>query len=269
MLPWQRAQIVQKIMNYCPDELGMPFFLWTRESVATLIFKIFRIRYSKWTIGRYLSDWGFTPQKPVRKAIEQNPIAVKKWLEVDYPKIRKRAHNEQATIYWGDEMGLRSDHNAGKTYGVKGKTPVIARTGKRFSCNMISAITNLGSLSFMIYHENFTDDVFLKFLKKLIHKSTRKVFLIVDRHRSHRSKKVNAWLELHVNRIQLEFLPPYCPELNPDEFLNQDVKSSMGKKRPQNIAEMKKNLRNHLKTRQKQPNIIQKFVRGCHTQYSV
>ncbi len=165
-------------------------------------------------------------------------------------------------------MGLRSDHNVGRTYGLKGKTPVVKRTGNRFSCNMISTITNLGKLSFMVFHENFTQDVFLKFLKRMVRQSDRKVFLIVDNHRSHKSKKVNTWLKDNEEHIRLFHLPSYCPELNPDEFLNQDVKSHLGKKRLQTKVQMVKTLNSHLKMRQKQPQVIQNFVKGCHHRYS-
>jgi transposase len=265
--PWQSAQIVKTIKNYCPDDLSMPFFLWTRESVGLLIKNKFKITLSKWTVGRYLANWGLTPQKPARRAIEQNPKAIEKWFKVEYPMIQKLAKKEKATIHWGDEMGLRSDHNVGRTYGIKGKTPVVKRTGNRFSCNMISSITNLGKLRFMIFHENFTEDVFLEFLKRLVCQCDRKVFLIVDNHRAHKSKKVNGWLRNNKEHIQLYYLPSYCPELNPDEFLNQDVKSYMGKQRVHTKAQMVNNLNKHLKMRQKQPHIIQNFVRGCHSQY--
>lgn len=265
--PWQSAQIVNLIKNSCPDELSMPFFLWTRESVGHLIKNKFKISLSKWTVGRYLANWGFSPQKPARRAIEQNPKAIEKWFEIEYPMIQKLAKKDKATIHWGDEMGLRSDHNVGRTYGVKGKTPIVKRTGNRFSCNMISSITNLGKLSFMVFHENFTQDVFLKFLKRLIRQCDRKVFLIVDNHRAHKSKAVNKWLTVNVDRIKLFYLPSYCPELNPDEFLNQDVKSYMGKQRVHTKAQMVNNLNKHLKMRQKQPNIIQNFVKGCDSRY--
>lgn len=268
LLPWQSAQIVKMIKNYCPNDLGLPFFLWTRESAGVLIFKKFQIRYSKWTVGRYLAKWGFTSQKPIKRAFEQNPHAIKKWFEIEYPLIQRRAKKEKAAIYWGDEMGLRSDYASGKTYGIKGQTPVFRSTGKRFSCNMISAITNHGKLYFMIYQEKFTEDIFIKFLKKLVRQVDRKLFLIVDRHPSHQSKKVRQWLTVNERMIRLEFLPPYCPELNPDELLNQDVKSNVGKKRAQNSFEMIKNLNSHLRMRQKQPDIIQKFVSGCHPLYA-
>lgn len=266
--PWQCAQIVCLIKNYKPDELSMPFFLWTRESVGSLILNKFNIKLSKWTVGRYLAKWGFSSQKPARRAIEQNPEAIKKWIEIEYPAIQKLARKEYATIHWGDEMGLRSDHNVGRTYGLIGKTPVVKRTGNRFSCNMISTITNLGKLSFMIFHENFTSEIFIKFLKRLIQQSSKKVFLIVDRHRAHRSKLVQQWLKKHEKAIRIFYLPSYCPELNPDEFLNHDVKSYLGKNRVENKAEMIKKLNGHLRMRQKQPNIIQNFIRGCHPKYA-
>jgi transposase len=266
--PWQCAQVVYLIKKYKPDELSMPFFLWTRESVGMLILNKFKIKLSKWTVGRYLEKWGFSSQKPARRAIEQNPKAIEKWFKIEYPSIQKMSKKERATIHWGDEMGLRSDHNVGKTYSIKGKTPVVKRTGNRFSCNMISTITNLGKLSFMVFHENFTSEIFLKFLKRLIQKRTRKVFLIVDRHRAHRSKQVNQWLTENIEAIRVFYLPSYCPELNPDEFLNQDIKSHLGKQRLQNKPEMIKKLNCHLKMRQKQPSIIQNFIKGCHPKYA-
>ena len=266
--PWQSAQIVNLIKNYCPDELSMPFFLWTRESVGLLIQDKFKIKLSKWTVGRYLAKWGFSPQKPARRAIEQNPKAIERWFEIEYPAIQKLSKKANATIHWGDEMGLRSDHNVGRTYGIKRKTPVVKRTGNRFSCNMISTITNLGKLTFMVFYENFTSEIFLKFLKRLTRQSNRSVFLIVDNHRAHKSRQVNEWLRENVEHIRLFYLPSYCPELNPDEFLNQDVKSHLGKQRIHTKLQMIKTLNSHLKMRQKQPHVIQNFVKGCHSQYA-
>lgn len=172
--PWQCAQIVSLIKNYNPDELSMSFFLWTRDSVGALILNKFNIKLSKWTVGRYLANWGFSSQKPARRAIEQNPEAIKKWFEIEYPSIQKLAKKEMATIHWGDEMGLRSDHNVGRTYGLKGITPIVRRSGNRFSCNMISTITNLGKLSFMIFHKNFTSEIFLSFLKRMVQQTPRR-----------------------------------------------------------------------------------------------
>ncbi len=126
LAPWQAATTVRLIADRCPDQLKLPFALWTREAVRDLIARRFGLRLSVWTVGRYLTRWGFTPQKPVRRAYERDPEAVRQWLTTAYPAIRARARRERATIYWGDEMGVRSDHQAGTSYGRRGETPVIA-----------------------------------------------------------------------------------------------------------------------------------------------
>lgn len=259
--PWEAAQVVKKIRNYCPDDLGLPFFLWTRDAVKILIERQFKISLSKWTVGRYLKRWGFSSQKPIRRAVEQDPLAIQKWLSITYPAIQRQAKREGAEILWGDEMGLRSDHHTGKTYGIRGKTPVVRRTGKRFGCNMISAISNQGTLRFMVFRESFKVDVFITFLRRLVRQRTRKLFLIVDQHPVHKSKKVSTWLKHHEKQVKIFFLPSYCPELNPDELLNQDVKSqALSKQRPTSQDEMLKCVIKHLRMRQKQPTIVKKFV---------
>lgn len=266
--PWQSAQVVKDIRNYCPDDLGLPFFLWTREGVSVLIKRKFNITLSKWTVGRYLKNWGFSCQKPVRRAIEQNPLAIQTWLTSTYPAIQRKANKEKAEILWGDEMGLRSDHHTGKSYGIVGKTPVLKRTGKRFGCNMISAISNQGTLRFMVFRGSFNIDLFLSFLRRLVRQHKRKVFLIVDRHPVHKSKKVEKWLKEHVSQVEIFFLPGYCPELNPDELLNQDVKSqALSKKRPASQDEMLKCVISHLRMRQKQPDVVKSFVEKIHASY--
>jgi len=121
LLPWQAAQIAKAVMDHHPEQLKLPFFLWTREAVALLIKRRFGVQLSVWTVGRYLKRWGFTPQKPARRAWEQNPEQVQHWLEHEYPSIRRQAQREKAQIYWGDEMGLRSDHAVGRSYGRKGQ----------------------------------------------------------------------------------------------------------------------------------------------------
>jgi transposase len=144
LLPWQAAQIAKTVTDHHPEQLKLPFYLWTREAVALLIKRRFGVQVSVWTVGRYLKRWGFTPQKPARRAWEQNPDQVRQWLEQEYPSIRRQAQREKAQTYWGDEMGLRSDNAVGRSYGLKGQTPVILATGKRCGCNMVSAITNQG-----------------------------------------------------------------------------------------------------------------------------
>ena len=269
LLPWQAAQIAKTVIDRHPEQLKLPFYLWTREAVGGLIERRFDIRLSVWTIGRYLARWGFTPQKPLRRAYEKNPEEVRRWLEEDYPKIRKQAKREKAGIYWGDEMGLRSDHSVGRSYGRRGQKPVIPGTGQRFGCNMISAITNQGQLNFMVFKERFRTEVFKEFLKRLVRQSKRKVFLIVDGHPVHRAIKIREWLENNADHISLFFLPGYSPELNPDEILNQDVKSNaVGKKRPHNQKELLSNVRGYLRSRQRLPHVVKSYFNEKHVRYA-
>jgi transposase len=211
----QEAAIVALIQGRCPDQLGLPASLWTREMVGALIKQRFGLALSVWTVGRYLRRWGLSPQKPARRAYENNPEAVRHWLEVEYPEVRKQAKAEGAEIHWGDEMGVRSDHQAGRTWGRKGQTPVVRGTGKRFRCNIISTLTNQGTLRFRVFQENFNGEVFIDFLRRLVRDRGKKVYLIVDRHPVHVSRKVRRWVERHQAQIRLVYLPPYSPELNP------------------------------------------------------
>lgn len=269
LLGWQSAQIAKSIVDRCPDQLKMPFYLWTREAVGQLIERKFGVRLSVWTVGRYLGRWGFTPQKPMRRAFEKNPEAVHRWLDEKYPAIRKQAKQEKADIYWGDEMGMRSDHTVGRSYGRRGQTPVILGTGVRFGCNMVSAITNKGQLNFMVFKQRFKANVFEEFLRRLVRQSERKVFIIVDGHPVHRSGKVKKWLNKNEKHIRLFFLPSYSPELNPDEILNQDVKSNaVGRKRARCQSELIANVRSFLWGRQHRANVVKKYFSEKHVSYA-
>lgn len=269
LAPIQAAQTVRMITDRCPDQLKLPFALWTRAAVGHLIEERFDVSLSVSTVGRYLRRWGMTPQKPLRKAFEQNPKEVKRWLEERYPAIRKEAKSEQAEIHWGDEMGLRADHQTGRSYGRRGHTPVIEGTGKRFGCNMISTVTNLGTLRFMIFKESFTSDIFIRFLQRLIQSTDRMVFLIVDGHPAHKSAKTKRWLKRHADRIRLFLLPGYSPELNPDEMLNNDVKSNaVGRRRAKTQTELIGNVRSYLWSKQKCPEIVQSYFHAPSVQYA-
>jgi len=249
----EQIQKVKKwIKDKLPEQLKLPYGLWTREAVQMLIRRKFRVKISITTTGRYLDEWGFSPQKPVYKAYEQDSAAVREWLEKEYPSIKRKAKKEKAEIHWGDETGMRSDHQAGRTYAPKGKTPVIEKTGKRFKINMISSLTNKGTLEFMVYRTGFNTEVFIVFMKQLIKHSKQKIFLIADRHPAHQTKRVEQWLEENKAKISLYYLPAYSPELNPDELVNQDVKTNIiGKKRPHNVEQMQKNVRSFMRKRRK------------------
>jgi transposase len=270
LAPWQAAQIAQALCDKRPEQLKLPFYLWTRDAVVELIERRFGVQVSRWTAGRYLKRWGFTPQKPMRRAFEQSDAAVRTWIEDEFPRIRREAKREGAAIYWADEMGLRSDHTVGRTFSPRGKTPVVRGTGQRFSCNVISAITNQGELTFMVFQESFTVKVFLRFLRRLLRQNRgRKLYLIVDGHPVHRAKLVNAWLEKHGEEIRLICLPSYSPELNPDEMLNQDVKSNaLGRKRPATPGDLLRNVRGYLRSRQKTPSIVHRYFLEPHVRYA-
>lgn len=265
----QEAAIVALIEGHCPDQLGLPGSLWTRETVGTLIRRHFGLALSVWTVGRYLRRWGLTPQKPARRAYEQDPKAVQHWLEVEYPEVRKQAKAEGAEIHWGDEMGVRSDHQAGRTWGRKGRTPVVRGTGQRFRSNIISTLTNQGVLRFRVFQENFNGEVFIDILRRLVWDRGRKVDLIVDRHPVHISKKARRWVEHHQTKIRLIYLPPYSPELNPGEFLNQDVKANAaGRQRPRTKVQMMANLPSYLRSTQKFPDLVRRYFHAEAVRYA-
>lgn len=265
----QAARVRRKITDRCPDQLRLPFALWTREAVQQLIAREFGVEVSVRTVGRYLRDWGFTPQKPARRALERDPFAVRHWLREEYPAIQSAAKAENAEIFWGDEMGLRSDHASGRSYAPAGRTPLIVVSGKRFGCNMISAITNRGKLYFMVFKKRFTAAVFLSFLQRLVRQIDRLLFLIVDGHPVHRAAPVRDWLARNVTRIRLFHLPAYSPDLNPDEYLNQDVKSnSVGRQRPRNVDEMVSNVRSYLRGTQKRPHIVAGYFHAEPVRYA-
>lgn len=227
------ARVVRRIVGACPDRLRLPFALWTREAVVMLLERDFGLSVSVWTAGRYLRSWGMTPQEPVRRAYERDPVAVAAWLNDTYPAIARRARAEGAEIHWGDEMGLRADYQAGRSWGLRGDTPFVPGTGQRFRCNMISTITNKGRLAFMLFIENFDTPVFVRFLRRLVRYVGRKTFLILDSHFVHKAGAARKRLERHRHEVEVFFLPTYAPDLNPDELLNQDVKANaLGRRRP-------------------------------------
>lgn len=264
----QAAEVRNLIKDKLPDQLKLPYGLWKREAVQQLILDRYGIVLSRWQVGRYLKLWGYTPQKPIRKAFEQKPEQVKQWLEKEYPSIKRRASKEKAVIYFGDETGMRSDHQAGRSYAPKGETPVIKSTGQRLSLNMISAISNKGQLQFMII-DRFNGEVFIDFLKRMIRYSKEKLFFVTDGHPAHKTKKLKEWLEGNKERIEVFFIPPYSPELNAQEYLNQDVKTNViGKKRPVNKAQMCANVESFMNKRKNNRRQVQKYFHQKHVRYA-
>lgn len=265
----QAATIVKQITDRTPDQLKLPFALWTREAVRDLIAQRTGVEVSVRTAGRYLQRWGFTPQKPLRRAYERDPVAVARWKREEYPAIVKEAKLEDAEIHWGDQLGARSDHQAGRSYGRRGQTPVIPGTGQRFRANMMSSITNRGHLCFLVFDGSFNAAVFIRFCRRLLRQRRRKIFLIVDGHPVHRSAAVRDWLHANRRRIRMFFLPGYSPELNPDEYLNNDVKTNaIGRQRPATKAALILNLNQYLRDTQRRPNLVRNYFKAEPVQYA-
>jgi transposase len=266
----QQQEVVALVREATPDQLGLPGFLWTREAIGELIAQRYGLWLARTTVGGYLRGWGFSPQKPQHRALEQNPVAVARWLDETYPAIRAQAKREGGVVLWLDEMGVRSDAAAGRSWAPVGQTPVIKRTGKRFRVNMLSAISNQGLLRFRLFVGSFNGPVFIDFLRRLLRDCDgRRVHLIVDGHPVHRAKLVGAWVAGHAERIQLHFLPGYSPELNPVELLNHDVKANAaGRRRPRSAGELREELHGYLRRRQRQPEVLVRFFDYPSTRYA-
>jgi transposase len=249
---WQAATVRNLIRDRHPEQLKLPFVLWTSDAVRQLIWNRFQVRLAARSVRRYLQIWGFAPQKPRRAAYERDAARVKRWIDEHYPQLRARAKKEKALILWGDAMGMRSDHRAGRSYSPRGMTPITQGTGQRFGANMFSAITNRGEQVFMVFKKRFTTAVFMRFLRRLIKQIPKKVFLVIGRHPVRRRAAVRDRVAGHRGKIEIFFLPGYSPDLSPGEMPNQDVKANaVGKKRPCNQRQLMRSVRNDLAARRR------------------
>ncbi len=215
----QEKQVKKMIIEKCPDDLNLPFTLWSRAAVGELLQVYFGIVVSHWTIGRYLNTWRLVPPDPICKNTQKKSVELKKWLNKDYPVIQKRALKETVEIHWGDEMGMKSHNLAARTLPVKGESAVVSKTMMRYRLNMISSLTNRGKLQFKLFNGEFTDAIFIDFMSRLIRGSPRKVFLIVDGHQIHLNRSVKEWLSGHSNRIELFLLPGCTFYIKPQNYI--------------------------------------------------
>jgi transposase len=265
----QETKIRRLISDKCPDQLKLPFALWTREAVAELIECETGVRLSLSGVGNYLRSWGFTAQRPMRRATERREPEVRKWLSTEYPSISARAKAENAEIQWADETGLSNQANYGRSFAPRGRTPIIPRPAVRFSQSMISSLTNQGKLRFMIYDGALNAQTFLRFLKRLVKDAGRKVFLIVDNLRVHHARIIMTWVAENADKIELFFLPPYAPEHNPDEFLNNDLKQALARRRtPKDKAGLKSGLTSYMRGLQKRPAKVRAFFQAPTVRYA-
>jgi transposase len=225
----QEREVQKLITDHTPDQMKMSFALWNRDAVRLLIERRYGIRYGLPMISRLLKRWGFTPQRPVRKAYEQRPAAVRQWLDEVYPQVAAKAQAEGAQIWWADETAVKPECHYRRGYAPKGKTPEVRQAAKRFHSSLISAINNRGYMEWMALDQPLNAEVFIRFLGQLIKNRARKVYLVVDNLRVHHSQRVKEWIEPRKAQIELVYLPSYSPELNPDEYLNNHLKQTVTK----------------------------------------
>jgi transposase len=271
--PEQERSLRNLMIDKTPDQLKFPFALWTRRAIQIVAERKFKVGLTLRSISNYMKRWGFSPQKPTKLAYEQNPEAVEAWLSQTYPAIASRAAAEGAEINWGDETGVEGDDYTAKGYAPIGRTPVIRLTGrsKRTRVNMISAITNKGQVRFMTYKSKMTAALFIKFMRRLLREAGRKVFLIVDNLKPHHSHIVTEWLNRPKIKewIELFYLPPYSPELNPDERLNSDLK---GQIRSGRVAltqnDIQRKIRSVMKVIQSRPERVKKYFKDPKVAYA-
>ena len=264
----QMKKIYDIVTMKNPLQLKFEFALWTRDMVRDLIRDQFGVKLSLVSVGRLLKKMGLSPQKPLHRAYQQDPERVQQWLDNEFPKIKVLARKEKADIYFGDEASVRSDFHSGTTWAPKGQTPVVKTTGARFSVNMISAISPRGKLRFMTIDGRFNAAKFIDFLKRLIHNSEKPIFLIVDGHPAHKAKKVREYIEGTKGKLRLFILPPYSPELNPDELVWNNLKNHrVGRKMVTGPDDLKQKIISSLRSLQKMPRKIKGFFREKHVRY--
>jgi transposase len=256
----QEAEVQVLVCQHLPDNLGLPFALWSRAAVRMLVEQRCGVRLAVRSTGTYLARWGFTAQKPLRRAYEQSADAVQRWLQHDYPAIKARARQEKAAIFWGDETGLRSDDVRGRSFAPRGRTPVVRPSQRRARIGLISALTNKGELRWMLLDGAVKAPALIRFIQRLVKDAGRKVFLMLDNLPVHRARAVQDWLAERRAEIEVFHLPPYSPELNPDEGLNADLKQAATRKPPaRSKDELKRNLVRHLRSLSKRPSRIRSY----------
>jgi transposase len=266
----QEKQIQAWITEKDPDQLKLKGCLWDRKNVAELIRVKFGIKMPLSTMGLYLSRWGFTAQRPTLRNRKQNSAEVNRWLEKEYPEVKRQAQEVGADIYWGDETGIQNTSNYIKGYAPVGKTPVLRTESDKFRVNMISAVNNQGKLRWMLYRDTMTQQRFIEFMERLVKsRGGRKVYFIVDNLKVHHGKIVNEWLASHKDEIAVFYLPKYSPELNPDEYLNGNLKREIAKRRDaDNIAKLEKNAMSSMRHICRTNGRVQSFFRAKHVLYA-
>jgi transposase len=267
--PAQMKWLYATVTGKSPLQFRFEFALWTREMIRMLLREEFSLKLSLTSVGRLLRQLGLSCQRPLFRATEQDPERVRRWRDEEFPLIRRMAKEAGARIFFGDEAGVRSDYHAGTTWGVKGKTPVVPRTGQRKSVNMLSAVSARGELRFMLVQGRVNGPVFAEFLRRLMHNAPQPIFLILDGHSIHHSRPVRDFVASQEGRLRLFFLPPYSPELNPDEQVWNYVKHhGIGKVTLRVATDLRRFVLARLRSLQRLPWTVRMFFLTPHTQYA-
>lgn len=267
----QEKQIQNMIIDHYPDQLKLHFALWDRHAVRQLILQQFGLDLPIRTVGDYLSRWGYTPQRPIRKAYEQRPVEVDRWMQESYPAIKAKAKAEKAEIYWGDETGVSTSGNLVRGYAPAGKTPVLRLNARKEHISMMSAINNKGQLRFMLYEEAMNSKRLIEFMKRMTKDADHKIILILDNLKVHHSKPVKEWLSKHTEQIEVFYLPAYSPELNPDEYLNNELKQVIHGNHggvARSKAAMYQKTFSHMRHLQKSPRKVEKLFDHPNVRYA-
>lgn len=269
LTPAQERTIQRLVTDRTPDQVKMPFALWSRAAIGALIRRRYGVRMPVRTIGHYLKRWGFTPQRPLKRAYEQRPELIERWLTYEYPAIARRAKTEGAEIHWGDETSLSTSDPRGRGFAPRGKTPVLKVVARRKSVSFLSTVTNQGKVRFMVLEGPLSAQILIRFLRRLIRDTNRRIFVILDNLNVHKAFKVRAWVEAHCDAIELFYLPPYAPELNPDEYLNGDLKLGVAKRVPARTKpELSKVARSHFRMLQRRPARVRRFFEHPRVNYA-
>ena len=266
----QEVHAQRMICDHRPEQLKMDFALWSRAAVMQLIERECGISLQVRSVGKYLARWGFTPQKPIRRAYEQSPAAVRAWLDAEYPAIAERAKAEKGEIHWGDETALVNTDARGRSFAPKGKTPVaMAVGGTRQKLSMIASVTNQGKARWMIIDGAFNHDRLIEFFEGLVKDARCKVFLILDNLGVHHCKPVKKWLAQHNEAIEVFYLPSYSPELNPEERLNADLKHVMREKVPvRSKARLQAATEEHMNVIAREPERVKAYFQDPYVRYA-
>jgi transposase len=262
---WLKKQLLTKT----PEDFKLPFSLWTRKLVAQIASEKYGRKISETTIGAYLKSFGMTPQKPILKSYKQLPQRITAWLTQEYPKLVLRAKHEKFLLFWGDETAVRSSDQIGCGYSIRGKKPVQKQAGYRFGINMVSAINNSGNSRFMLFFGKMNSKKFIVFLRKLIKNQCHKIVLIIDNASYHKSALVKGFAAKHTDKLELVFLPPYCPELNPDEYLNNALKQKLNHRpKAKSAKELRKTVRYEMRKMQGSKKTMRKLFGHNSVRYA-